>query len=172
MFFFLASSTILRYGSDYWSSERHCMNKITVSGRSLGQPLPILLDRFFNSCLVNWFGTFLRSPVSSASFVSITAVPTIQWLGLLQYMQTQHQKWPFFLKARFGVFERLKWTSDLGPHSCLRKTLSDVNEPKPSSLRSCDLTSISTIFCGSWGTVWLRESFVCKQYPATFAHFA
>lgn len=145
MYFFLSGSVILRYGSDYWSSERHCMNKIAVCGVSLGQPLPILLDRLFNSCLVNWFATFLRSPVSSASFVSITVVPTIQWLGLLQYMQTEHQKRPFFPKAEFGVFERLRWTSHLGPHSCLRKTLSDVNEPKPSSWCSRDLTSISAI---------------------------
>lgn len=85
IYFFLPSSIIRVYGSDYWSTERQNGCRWHISRK---QPLSIWLDGLSNSCPLNWFAMFLRNPFSPASsFVSITAALTVQRLGLFQYTQ-------------------------------------------------------------------------------------
>ena len=88
-------------------------------------------------------------------FLSTVTLPPVQWLELLWYVQTQRQNLLFSLRAKSRVTERFLWTSDFRLCSCLKETLTDTNEPQPSSQHLCCLTSTSTIWCRRWAMLWL-----------------
>lgn len=110
VYLFLSGSIILMYGSNYWSTERRCMNKMVACGISLGTSL-------FPYCLIGCSIPVRLTGLQHFSEVPSALLPSLfpsqqrrqfNDLGCFNTCsQTQHQKLPFFLKAKSRVTERL-----------------------------------------------------------------
>lgn len=160
------------YGSDYWSTERRCMDKMAVCGISLGTSLfPYCL--LFNSWPVNWFATFLRSPFSCSSFVGpTTAGPTPQWLGFFSIpaVQPNAGNCPSFLKPNPEGLEGFNGLQ-IWDRTHVWETRSRMLRSRSPSWRLRNLTSLSVISCGGWGTVWLAAGFCLETHSCHLRSF-